>query len=94
MKTEELIVKLAYSSGPWTPLAPVPVRVAPEVPAVRQFVLELRHVLVAEGLDRRHACIRVRDTVEPNPDWALRYADGYARYRALYPAIRRAEEQA
>ena len=28
MKTEELIVKLASSSGPWTPLAPVRVRVA------------------------------------------------------------------
>lgn len=28
MKTEELIVKLASSSGPWTPLAPVRIRVA------------------------------------------------------------------
>jgi xylulokinase len=39
------------------------------------------------------ACVRVRETVEPRPDWAARYADGYARYRALYPAIRRVEEQ-
>ena len=37
------------------------------------------------------ACVRVRETVEPNPAWAARYADGYARYRALYPAIRGAE---
>jgi xylulokinase len=39
------------------------------------------------------ACVRVRETVEPNAAWAQRYADGYARYRALYPAIRRVEEQ-
>jgi xylulokinase len=40
------------------------------------------------------ACVRVRETVEPNAAWAERYADGYARYRALYPAIRGAEGQA
>ncbi len=38
------------------------------------------------------ACIRVRETVEPNPAWASRYVEGYARFRALYPAIREAEE--
>jgi xylulokinase len=40
------------------------------------------------------ACIRVRETIEPNGDWSARYGDGYARYRALYPAIRGVEEQA
>ena len=39
------------------------------------------------------ACVRVRETVEPNAAWAQRHADGYARYRALYPAIRRVEGQ-
>jgi xylulokinase len=39
------------------------------------------------------SCVRVRETVEPNPAWARRYEDGYARFRALYPAIRGAEEQ-
>jgi xylulokinase len=39
-------------------------------------------------------CIRVRETVEPNAGWAEPYRDGYARYRALYPAIRGVEEQA
>jgi xylulokinase len=34
------------------------------------------------------ACVRVRETVEPNPAWSQRYADGYERYRALYPALR------
>ncbi len=39
------------------------------------------------------ACVRVRETVEPNAPWARRYADGYARYRALYPASRSLEER-
>jgi xylulokinase len=34
------------------------------------------------------ACVRIRETVEPNPAWLERYADGYARYRELYPALR------
>ena len=38
------------------------------------------------------ACVRVRETVEPNASWAARYAEGYARFRALYPAIRGVEE--
>ena len=34
------------------------------------------------------ACVRVRDTVEPDPDWQRVYDEGYARYRSLYPAQR------
>ena len=34
------------------------------------------------------ACVRVRDEVEPDAAWADRYAEGYERYRALYPALR------
>ena len=34
------------------------------------------------------SCVRVRETVEPNPAWATAYGDGYAAYRALYPALR------
>jgi xylulokinase len=33
------------------------------------------------------ACVHVRETVEPNVDWAQAYADGYARFRSLYPAL-------
>jgi xylulokinase len=33
-------------------------------------------------------CVRVRETVEPDPAWASAYEDGYARYRRLYPAIK------
>ncbi len=38
------------------------------------------------------ACVRVRETVEPNPSWAAAYEEGYARFRSLYPALRRVEE--
>jgi xylulokinase len=34
------------------------------------------------------ACVRVRDTVEPVPEWRDAYEDGYARYQSLYPALR------
>ena len=38
------------------------------------------------------ACVRPRDAVEPDPAWADAYEEGYARFRALYPALRRAKE--
>jgi len=34
------------------------------------------------------ACVRVRDRVEPNPDWQETYERGHVRFRALYPALR------
>jgi xylulokinase len=37
------------------------------------------------------ASVRVRERVEPNEAWAAAYEAGYARFRALYPAIRDAE---
>jgi xylulokinase len=53
---------------------------------------------VAEGVfanarEAVAACVRVRETVEPNHGWAAAYEEGYARFRALYPAIRGAEVQ-
>ena len=45
---------------------------------------------VREAVD---ACVRIRDETEPDPDWARRYAEGYERFRALYPALRTLEEQ-
>lgn len=41
----------------------------------------------ASGQQAVESCVRVRETVEPNPDWAPLYEDGYARFRSLYPAI-------
>jgi xylulokinase len=40
---------------------------------------------VHEAVD---ACVHVRDEVEPDPEWERIYADGYERFRALYPALR------
>jgi xylulokinase len=34
------------------------------------------------------ACVTVRDTIEPVPEWQEAYEDGYARYQSLYPALR------
>jgi len=39
------------------------------------------------------ACVRVRDTIEPDPGWQRVYEEGYNRYRALYPALRPLESQ-
>jgi xylulokinase len=46
----------------------------------------------ADAQEAVASCVRVRDTVEPNPDWASSYEEGYARFRALYPALRELEE--
>ena len=32
--------------------------------------------------------MHVTERIEPNPDWEDAYLDGYARFRALYPALR------
>jgi xylulokinase len=34
------------------------------------------------------ACVRVRETVEPDPAWADAYEETYVRYRSLYPALK------
>jgi xylulokinase len=34
------------------------------------------------------ACVRVRETVEPDPAWTAAYRDGYAQFRELYPALK------
>jgi xylulokinase len=33
------------------------------------------------------ACVRVRETVEPDPQWVAAYAEGYERFRELYPML-------
>jgi xylulokinase len=40
---------------------------------------------VAEAVE---ATVMVRETIEPDPEWSRAYADGYQRFRALYPALR------
>ncbi len=46
----------------------------------------------ADAREAVSACVRIQDTVEPNPRWAEAYEEGYARFRALYPAVRGVEE--
>jgi xylulokinase len=38
-----------------------------------------------EGVER---CVRVRDRVDPDPDWVAVYSEGYERFRALYPRLK------
>ena len=38
------------------------------------------------------ACVRVRETVEPDPRWRPTYEKGYERFRLLYPALRPLED--
>ena len=33
-------------------------------------------------------CVRVRETVDPEPEWTAAYDEAYARFRRLYPALR------
>jgi xylulokinase len=47
----------------------------------------------AEAREAVTACVRVRETIEPNADWAAAYEEGYARFRALYPAVRGVEDR-
>ena len=44
----------------------------------------------ADVHDAVAACVRVRDRIEPEPAWQQVYEEGYARFRALYPALTRA----
>jgi xylulokinase len=37
-------------------------------------------------------CVRVRDTIEPDPAWQRTYDDVYARFGALYPALEHVKE--
>jgi sugar (pentulose or hexulose) kinase len=37
-------------------------------------------------------CVRLRDAVEPDPQWGAAYERGYRRFRLLYPALRPLED--
>jgi xylulokinase len=47
----------------------------------------------ADAREAVAACVRARESIEPNPGWAAAYEEGYARFRALYPAVRGVEER-
>jgi xylulokinase len=47
-------------------------------------------ICAAEGADPAEVCAapQILRTIEPDPQLVPRYAEGYARYRALYPALK------
>jgi xylulokinase len=47
--------------------------------------------LLAGFADPREAvtrCVRVRDRVDPNPEWSAVYAEGYGQFLELYPKLK------
>jgi xylulokinase len=48
----------------------------------------VRAGVFADAADAVTRCVRVRDRIEPDPDWAADYERGYDRYRLLYPTLR------
>ena len=42
----------------------------------------------ADPREAAAACVRVRATVEPDPEWQRVYDDEYRRFRSLYPALK------
>ena len=53
----------------------------------------VREGVFADAADAVARCVRVRDRIEPNPDWSAAYEHGYERYRLLYPTLRPLEEK-
>ena len=45
-----------------------------------------------DAADAVARCVRVRDRIEPDPDWSAAYERGYDRFRLLYPNLRPLEE--
>ena len=52
----------------------------------------VRAGIFEDAADAVAGCVRVRDRVEPDPDWSAAYERGYDRYRLLYPTLRPLEE--
>ena len=52
----------------------------------------VRAGVFADAAEAVARCVRVRDRVEPDPDWTEIYDGGYRRYRLLYPTLRPLEE--
>jgi xylulokinase len=46
----------------------------------------------ADAADAVARCVRIRERIEPDPGWVAAYDENYARYRALYPALRPLEQ--
>jgi xylulokinase len=53
----------------------------------------VRSGVFADAAEAVAACVTVTDRTEPDRAWAAAYDEGYARFRALYPALRPLEEE-
>jgi xylulokinase len=54
----------------------------------------VREGVFTDAADAVARCVRVSQTIEPDPAWVEAYAHGYERFRTLYPALRPLEEPA
>src|SRR3954469_7859471 len=52
----------------------------------------VRAGVFADAADAVARCVHVRDRIDPDPEWAAAYDQGYERYRLLYPNLRALEE--
>jgi xylulokinase len=46
----------------------------------------------ADPREAAAACVRVRATIEPDPEWQRVYEQGYRRFRSLYPTLKPLED--
>jgi xylulokinase len=47
----------------------------------------VKHGVFQDAHEAVLACVRVRDRIDPDPDWQAAYEVGYARYSELYPTL-------
>jgi xylulokinase len=52
----------------------------------------VRAGVFADAADAVARCVRVRERIEPDPDWSASYEHGYERFRLLYPTLKPLEE--
>jgi len=84
--------RLARAIDPLAPRAEQRQKVVSDLQIVSAPV-ERRDRGVFSGAEEAvEACVKVRDLVQPNPDWRETYEHGYARFRALDPALRPLEQ--
>jgi xylulokinase len=48
----------------------------------------VKHGVFADAGEAVAACVRVRDRIEPDPEWQRSYEAGYERFKLLYPTLR------
>jgi xylulokinase len=53
----------------------------------------VRSGVFADAAEAVERCVRVRETIDPEPAWQAAYEDGYARFRRLYPQLRPLEDE-